>query len=417
MAIPINSKMKPRAEGKYALVDAEDIEYKQKRLPDFLLELDNNLTTEGKAADAAAVGKALSEIEFVDAKDDGNGIITLGKMNEKKQQKEFITFYCADREQIEGITDYKTEDIYRLYSALGGQEQSIGKSKIDENTEIDIKCFTFSTGEYNQSGRRGELDDFKKPVFLVVSGIHGSERTAVFSTYVFFKDLVGNKGKLPSYLKEGAVFKVIPVAVPGAFDKEVYLGEEFKGYGTRKNFNNVNINRNFNYNWNNNEGLEKNHTNYPGDAANSEDETKKISGWLEDNTDAALLIDLHNSNTYENEVSMFVGLNDEKSTKAKKMALQAMDKIIPYWKTLTKPDGSDEYPSNTIFSYSSFIDAGGGMIYYASSLGIPSISAECLSAKGYSNDIDKYPPERIAAGAEILGNILIEAYNREILLN
>ena len=38
MAIPINSKMKPRVEGQYALVDAEDIEYEGGRLPDFLFK-------------------------------------------------------------------------------------------------------------------------------------------------------------------------------------------------------------------------------------------------------------------------------------------------------------------------------------------------------------------------------------------
>lgn len=39
MAIPINSKMKPRVEKGFALMDAEDIEYKDgKRLPDFLFQ-------------------------------------------------------------------------------------------------------------------------------------------------------------------------------------------------------------------------------------------------------------------------------------------------------------------------------------------------------------------------------------------
>jgi hypothetical protein len=43
------------------------------------VELDTTLSVEGKAADASAVGKALGNLEYLTATDDGNGIITLGK--------------------------------------------------------------------------------------------------------------------------------------------------------------------------------------------------------------------------------------------------------------------------------------------------------------------------------------------------
>lgn len=39
MSIPISDKFKPKGIGGFALVDAEDIEYKGGRLPDFLPEL------------------------------------------------------------------------------------------------------------------------------------------------------------------------------------------------------------------------------------------------------------------------------------------------------------------------------------------------------------------------------------------
>lgn len=42
------------------------------------VELDETLTQEGKAADAAAVGEAIASMNAITATDDGTGIITFG---------------------------------------------------------------------------------------------------------------------------------------------------------------------------------------------------------------------------------------------------------------------------------------------------------------------------------------------------
>lgn len=296
--------------------------------------------------------------------------------------------YFTDRSAVaDNVYDMKTSDLQDLF------EQLRPGTYLESSPQIAM--YEFSTGEYNAEGKRGIVDkDIKKPVILIMAGIHGNEKAGTLSVYKFFKDLCEKKN-IPAYIPEGTIFKVVPVVNPNGYDAKKR---------DNRNLNEANVgvdlNRNFSYNWAPAADTKNNY----GTEAESEKETKAIKNWLLDNATADLFIDVHNSGN-ANEVAMVVGLNDEKTKKAKKIALQGLDRVIPYWKDVLK------YSEDSIFSYSSFVDETGGCVYYASqTLGIPSIALELSSMQNGSTEV--LSEETIAAGAEALGNILMEAIRR-----
>lgn len=316
-------------------------------------------------------------------------------------------YYHTKRTPFENADTVNAADIYALYRGLGAVENTLCDFKGNATT---LKEFVFSVGDYNTSTVWGIPDDVHKPTFLVSSGIHGDEITAVLATYRFFADLVSGKN-LPSYLAEGAIFKVVPLVNPSGFDLR-----------TRGNANGVNLNRNFDYQW------EKSNptggwNDYSGESVASESETQAITNWLNANKDAVVFFDMHSS-TYLNEYAGLMGSGKSLAvTKAKKVALRGIDKVVPYWKSLL-----EDY-SEITFQYSSCLDGYngkpviGGLVYYAAEgLGIPSIVAECASDStvkvidGIRRITEERPTEdTIAIGAEILGNMLLESYKQYAL--
>lgn len=309
--------------------------------------------------------------------------------------------------------DLKAQDVWDMYNELLGVTE--GNPVKDNTGKVVTYEYVISTGQYNTAGERGDRDtDIKKPKYLVLTGIHGSEKAAIVSAYRFFKDIVERKS-IPSQFKEGAEFHVLPVGNPWGVDHN----SRYNGNGSG-----VDINRNFDYKW----SSEVVGGRDPGDYAGSEKETQAIMNWLKANTDAELFIDFHNSssdgkkedgttNWVINEVAMVVGLNTEKMKEVKRTALRGLDRVIPFWRYdknygphNVNPDGGDF--KEPVFSYSSFYEIPGASVYYATDkLGIPSITLECSSLQ--NEDATKYKDftsETIAAGAEALGNILLEFY-------
>lgn len=365
--------------------------------------------------------------------------------------------YTADRDELEAtfgtqdiaidtyfdegatrVLDIPTEDvnaeyIYSLYDALLGLtkdgrtpvKDADGNPILGNDGEPVAYEYVISTGEYNTAGMRGERDtDIKKPKYLVVNCIHGTERAAALSAYWFFKDLVERKN-VPAQFREGAEFHIIPVVNKYGVNNK-----------TRYNEAGVDLNRNFDYNWSSEVVGDRD----PGDAAGDQIETQAIVSWLKANSDAELFIDFHNSTSdgkdengntiwVINEVAMIVALNTEKMKEVKRTALRGLDRVIPFWRydrqytehNLTPPPATtdeewgDPNMKDPVFSYSAYYEIPGTSVYYASDkLGIPSITLECsgLQNADLSDMRTAYPftPETVAAGAEALGNILLEFY-------
>lgn len=329
------------------------------------------------------------------------------------------TYYSTTREEV--VKEHTDEDwtnhIYRLYEDL--MKAYPGKVKrndfvVDNFTNYE---YVISTGEYTTNGHIQEnfgADDIKKPKYLILSGIHGNERNAALSVYRFIRDVI-NGHNVPQSFKEGVTISVMPVGNPNGFNKFVTENAEA-----------VNLNQDFN-------------------RETKAKETQAIINWLKANEDADLFIDAHNGGQV-NEIVAICGDSSQDAVKtAKRVAMRGVDRIIPFWKNVIGYPSEVESVSWTfnpatqkfegigvvkpvIFSYCANLDKEiyGGMahIYASRELGIPSIAAELSVYYGNYSDYnpdfilpppnETYPPETIAAGAEVIGNILIEIYNQAL---
>lgn len=312
------------------------------------------------------------------------------------------TAYITTREEL-GVSheNVTAEYIYGLYDALMVEHPG----NVQKNT-LAVGSFTnyeyvISTGEYTTDAlytqQYGADPHIKKPKYILLSGIHGTERNAALSAYRFIRDVLSGHN-VPQSFKEGAIIHIMPVGTPSAINAF-----------TRENEGGVDINRNFG-------------------SATPENETQAIKNWLNANADADLYIDVHN-NGQVNEVVAILGDSSNECTEAvKKIALKGVDRIIPYWKNVIgyppveAPylDGNEIKTEvrDVIFSYCADVAIEGSSQLYASKeLSIPSITIELSIYYGDYSDRDgdtKYLPETIAAGAEAIGNILMEFYEQSL---
>ena len=329
---------------------------------------------------------------------------------QKAQARENIgvnDYYSTTREElsvtlgIAGATaaDVTSQNIFRLYKALA----TAYPDRVQEKTVLDdgtnsIYEYVISTGEYNTDGSLTGWygDEIKKPKYLILSGLHGGiERQSIISTYRFIRDIVTGHN-IPAQFSEGCVIHVIPVGNPYSLDNNI-----------RNNENGVDINRNFDWNFGVNVAEGKN----PGNSAASEKETQAIANWLNANSDAQLFLDCHNQGAAVNEVAWLFGLTDsEEYAVSKKIALRGIDRVIPLWRDTIG------YTDKTVYPVALSLDEGGLAIFYASEvLSIPSLAIELSpfqngSQADYEANTKVITSETAAAGAEVIGNILIEFY-------
>lgn len=410
-----------------------------------ITQLDPTLSVEGMAADAAAVGEALKkipkstenvkytpqqldELQKAQAREnigaakagaDGSIVpdvvmytkqtLTEGQKAQAKENIDASTYYHTEREEVKATHDeIDTEYIYDLYDALGLQGTKLADVRYKDEAGVahtlPIKEYVISTGERNTEGVFGERytadPQIKKPVYLIQSAIHGQERKTAFSVYKFIRDLL-NGHNVPKAFKEGAIIKVIPVVNPSGFDAF-----------SMNNANGENINRDF----------------IVGATHTPQVETQTIIDWLESNRNAELFIDVHNSGQVNEVAAIFGAENSDVADMAKEIALRGIDRVIPYWDDVigypeveapTDFYGNETTVQDVIFSYtaSSNEELETSAFYYATkTLGIPALAVELSTYYGdYSDwvaDKTSYPAETIAAGAEVIGNILIEFYEQ-----
>lgn len=374
-----------------------------------------------------------------------------------------VEYYIADRASLTinekgasfngrpqiTISQIRSGYIYELYDDLIEPAKGRGitvtmnrllKTDPDAGTK-ELREYVFSPdSDYNIPSNFSDVvvdDNLQKPTFLITAGIHGDEVTTVLATYKFFEDLVYGRN-LPPYLAEGAIFKVIPVTNPIGFDAEkqvevLWLDKNCNPtktvtteYIRTRTNGNADINRNFDYNWKK-AGPPPERPDYnTGTSAASEPETQKITEWLNSNKDAIVLIDMHISSVANHYAGVFGSRYSLATTKAKKIALRGVDKVIPYWRSLLG-SAADKIK----FHYACCFDHPdlpviGPEIYYASDvLGIPAIALECVSetTQGYRDPdnsrvrviiYDDPTEDTVSVSAEVLGNVLLETYKQEL---
>lgn len=187
------------------------------------------------------------------------------------------------------ISDYATL-ISKYDELIANYPNYASKNTLGQTAQgTTIYEYVFSSGSYNKAGVRGTRDaTIAKPIFAIQSGVHGYERAAVNSLYIFIRDLLTGNGSL-SELLLNAEIHIIPCVCPWGSDND-----------SRMNANSVNINRNYNANWVlNGEGT----NNYSGPSAASELETQISQNWIGSmvNAGAKFVIDWHNSG-FTNEI-------------------------------------------------------------------------------------------------------------------
>lgn len=185
----------------------------------------------------------------------------------------------------EELTDSDIFFIYNRYNYLSNTYQSIMKKNLlgygssstgKPDKSLPIYEYVISppeTPQLSQGGTSTELDP--APLILLTTGVHGNEKSAVYSCYEFIRQML--EGNKLDALLANFQFKIIPIVNPGGYSAN-----------SRNNLNGVNINRNFNYEWDAFTSGEK------GEQPLSEPESQIVSRWLEENKHAVAYIDHHN---------------------------------------------------------------------------------------------------------------------------
>ncbi len=318
-----------------------------------------------------------------------DSIIDFMADTEKKDEVVIIDhdFYTSG----DGVSVAPTfDDVIELYDELAASyPKYVTKNTLTSGTLVNYE-YVFTTGDYNaKNGKRNQEPRIKKPVILLLSGIHGYEKSAVMSLYTVMKHMCENNYELADVIGYVTI-KVIPVGDPWSYTND-----------SRVNANGVNINRNFDApEWSpSGEGT----TDYSGAEPADQDETQIIQNWILANTDAILFIDFHNS-VYTNEISCLMSSNLAHQSDYKRKYLLGMNKIISYF--IKEKGITDE---STIYCYTggsrSYGNDGRQVVSYAYRHGIE--DAFVHESSWNVKNTGKHSKFSIGTGAEVIGNMLI----------
>ena len=178
-------------------------------------------------------------------------------------------------------------DVYSAYDAELAKYPNIMAKKLlgygcDVNGAADNNLPIY---EYSINALTG-IGVKSPPKILVSTGLHGQEKTSVWSTLQFVTQLLndwGNKPNLESLLSN-VTLKIVPVSNPSGYNTN-----------TRNNARGVDLNRNFSYKWTEyvEDGLNE-FPSYKGANVYSELETQIMRDWLIANKNAIGFWDFHN---------------------------------------------------------------------------------------------------------------------------
>lgn len=136
--------------------------------------------------------------------------------------------------------------------------------------EYEIKPPIFYVGNEDGSGEQSG-EPLRVPKVLMITGIHGYERSVSLSMYYYFKELLENptNSDLIEFLKMNVHLKVVALANPYGFDNDKYT-----------NANGYNLNRAF-----------------PPEVDSNQKEVLTLIDWIKENTDMDFFFDFHNINS------------------------------------------------------------------------------------------------------------------------
>lgn len=244
-------------------------------------------------------------------------------------------------------------------------------------------CVTKKLLGYDTSGIYPVWEyDFKpkqaKRKILLTSGVHGYEITAVFGVARWIKEYMESSEPIFEYLRSNVHVCVIPVASPWAFN---HAPEK-----TYANSRGVNPNRNYNT-WDDKWATfpiytpEQNEWNVKGEYPWSEAETRILTEFVKNNSDASFYIDCHTgigwktptTNEWPGEVWVYQSTKNPLNDKI----VDAFNSLVNHYKTYsggTNASGLRHLDDNT------FING----YYFQDNLGVPLLTLEMGNGKNGS---------------------------------
>lgn len=249
-----------------------------------------------------------------------------------------------------------SSDLIAAYDSLMAEHpEYVSKSTISSGTFTNA-VYKFTTGNYNAYSEHSFSQDSEeqKTKVLLTVGIHGYEKSCFMGAYMFFKQLCENAEPL-RFLRENIEIDCIPCVNPYGFN-----------HNTRYNENNVDLNRNFDASW-----ISQGSPYASGSSAASENETKAVQAWIDENTDASVLFDFHNQEETIELAHVQSSGKGEDVVLIKKNILRAMDNVIALWK-----QNRELSLSNRFFYTGSSMTDHGMLSMYARDKGIPSLILE-----------------------------------------
>lgn len=306
---------------------------------------------------------------------------------------------------INAFTEFSTiVELYNAYDELINKypnyftKSLLGK---DSSGIYDIYEYTLKSQEVIDT----ELEKNKIKIILQV-GTHGAEKSAIFSTYYFIKDLCENwtSNEHLEFLHFNVVFKVIPVLNPYAFEN--INTDTFWG---RTNYNGVDLNRNYSTNW---VFADEGEATFSGYSAFSEVESQYSKKVIDENLDALFFFDYHNNGTpmTENDYGILMWF----SMSAKPYSSQeficgaknVIEKMSRRWKTQFALNTNDE-----VLGYISHANANGLSRGYAWENGIIGTTVETF--RNFPDEsASNYSERTLRASTDYIGNVFISVINQ-----
>ena len=289
--------------------------------------------------------------------------------------------------------DYDTttaQDVYDAFNQLAQQNNGYISPK---NLGLD-ESGTYPVYKYHLKPQQVEVSELNKtlPKIIIVCGIHGSEKSSVFSLYYWIKDICENwqNDSLLEYLRFNFELVIMPIANPYGFN-----------HTGRVNSNGVDINRNFPVG--HRPGDPSSNT-YGGPEPFSEAESRYIRDMILEHQDAVYFCDYHTNNGTGSEYGdlmwnfLIEGENANKNIDiSAKYIVEKMTR--EYIKRYDQPNNEG------YFGYISYAEEKGFSMLYAAHEGIPSSTFECF--RKFPSDAEYHNPKAIKACTEYVGNWIL----------
>lgn len=285
------------------------------------------------------------------------------------------------------------EDIYEEYDELLNIYGNIMSKRLlgygsDENGNEDESLPIYEYTINNPHKAERNLPDYS-PTILLVTGLHGSEKSPPWSTVQFFKQLLNDwqENDTLSSIKNNVQFKVIPVLNPGGYNDN-----------TRRNRRGVDLNRNFLYRWDESTASSEDKGEYPY----SELETKIARDWIAENRgNKTIYIDFHN--TFERFGSSYISTPNSKLGRAYS---SMMHRLSAHWDYRYK----NEVSENTY----GWIENNQNPMSFTEAYHINGIDLSAMLEIAMDYDGVYYTKEVIERSVEILANyiqVVLNVYN------